>query len=243
VSHGGPTWFGLSLLVLIHNLTIFNTTNLCLDFYDAANLASKALASCDFIPKTHISALEAYVSTLAPTSSSPYTTFHSTVLLIHTTIIAMLLSLSRPTTLIQSINTSRKSIERSYNSLSRSTRWPLGLLDETRQRLNEEKEEKVKKTQEECEEVGRELRYTQQVVASELAGWQDLHEKMGKKALKELAKGMIIKERTALEGMTRAFRKLRLESASVVTAQTSDGRVDVEVNASAVVSGPSSEAG
>lgn len=153
----------------------------------------------------------------------------------------MLLSLSRPTTLIQSINTSRKSIERSYSSLSRSTRWPLGLLDETRQRLNEEKEEKVRKTQEECEEVGRELRYTQQVVASELAGWQDLHEKMGKKALRELAKGMIIRERTALEGMTRAMRKLKSESAKDVLGRSASGSIEVEINGSAVVSGPSSE--
>ncbi|EHL01494.1 hypothetical protein M7I_2585 [Glarea lozoyensis 74030] len=169
------------------------------DFYDAANIATKALATLDCIPKTHISALESY------------------------------------------INTSRKSIERSYNSLSRSTRWPLGLLDETRQRLNEEKEEKVRKTQEECAEVGRELRYTQQVVASELAGWQDLHEKMGKKALRDLAKGMIIRERTALEGMMRAVRKLKLESAKQIAAPVSNGRVEVEVNASAVAAGPSND--
>jgi hypothetical protein len=122
----------------------------------------------------------------------------------------MLLSLSRPTSLILSINASRKAIERSYNSLSRSTRWPLGLLDETRQRLNEEKEEKVKRTKEEAEELGRELRYTQQVVAGELAGWQDLHEKMGRKAIRDLARSMLIRERTTLEGMRRAMRKLRV---------------------------------
>jgi hypothetical protein len=122
----------------------------------------------------------------------------------------MLLSLSRPTSLILSINTSRKTIERSYNSLSRSTRWPLGLLDETRQRLNEEKEEKVKRTKEEAEELGRELRYTQQGVAGELAGWQDLHEKMGRKAIRDLARSMLIRERTTLEGMRRAMRKLKV---------------------------------
>ncbi|KAE8452308.1 hypothetical protein EG329_001008 [Mollisiaceae sp. DMI_Dod_QoI] len=122
----------------------------------------------------------------------------------------MLLSLSRPTSVISSINTSRKSIERNYNSLSRSTRWPLGLLDETRQRLNEEKEEKVRRTKEEAEVLGKELRYTQQVVAAELAGWQDLHEKMGRKAIKDLAKSMLIKERTALEGIKRAIRKLKV---------------------------------
>jgi hypothetical protein len=122
----------------------------------------------------------------------------------------MLLSLSRPTSLISSINSSRKSIERNYNSLSRSTRWPLGLLDETRQRLNEEKEDKVRRTKEEAEGLGKELRYTQQVVAAELAGWQDLHEKMGRKAIRDLAKGMLIKERAALEGMRRAIRKLKV---------------------------------
>lgn len=122
----------------------------------------------------------------------------------------MLLSLSRPTSLISSISTSRKSIERSYNSLSRSTRWPLGLLDETRQRINEEKEDKVRRTKEEVEETGRELRYTQQVVAAELAGWQELHEKMGRKAVRDLARGMLVRERATLEGLRRAVRRLKV---------------------------------
>lgn len=121
---------------------------------------------------------------------------------------------------------SRKSIERSYNSLSRSTRWPLGLLDETRQRLNEEKEEKVRRTKEESDEVGRELRYTQQVVAGELAGWQDLHEKMGRKAIRDLAKGMLTQERSALEGMKRAIRKLKVMP---VISPLVMGDLDVEV--------------
>ena len=198
------------------------------DLYDAAHLASRALSTLHGLPQTHISALEAYVQTLAPATSSPYTNFHTTVLSIHSTIIAMLLALSRPTSLISTINTSQKAIERSYNSLSRSTRWPLGLLDETRQRLNEEKEDKVRKTKEEVDELGRELRYTQQVVAAELAGWQDLHEKMGRKAIKELARGMLIKERTTLEGMKRAIRKLKMP---VAAAPPSKLEV-VEVNGS-----------
>lgn len=104
---------------------------------------------------------------------------------------------------------SRKAIDRSNSSLSRSTRWPRGLLDDARQRSNEEKEEKVKKAVEEKEVLGRELRYTQQVVASELAGWQDLHERMGRQAIKEFVKGMVVKERAALDGMTRILRGLK----------------------------------
>merc|ERR1711939_345733 len=159
------------------------------------------------------------------------------ILSIHSTIIAMLLSLSRPTSLISSINSSRKAIERNYNSLSRSTRWPLGLLDETRQRLNEEKEDKMRRTKEEADELGRELRYTQQVVAGELAGWQDLHEKMGRKAIRDLAKGMLIKERTTLECMKRAMRKLKITPA-VGSATPSIMSADVEVNGSSSA-GPS----
>ena len=128
----------------------------------------------------------------------------------------MLLSLSRPTTLISQITTARKAIERSTTSLSRSTRWPLGLLDETRQRLNEEKEDKVKRGRSEVDELGRELRYTQTVVAGELAGWQELHEKMGRTAIRELARGMVVRERGVLEGMKRAMRKLKLSPAPVV---------------------------
>jgi hypothetical protein len=149
----------------------------------------------------------------------------------------MLLSLSRPTSLISSINTSRKAIERSYNSLSRSTRWPLGLLDETRQRLNEEKEDKVRRTREEAEELGRELRYTQQVVASELAGWQDLHEKMGRRAIRELARGMLIREKTNLEGMKRAIRRLKKGEVIPVqpVAREPEPEQEVEVNGSSSV--------
>jgi hypothetical protein len=106
-------------------------------------------------------------------------------------------------------------------------------MDETRQRLNEEKEDKVRRTKEEAEELGRELRYTQQVVAAELAGWQDLHEKMGRKAIKDLARGMLIKEKIALEGMRRAIRKLKVEPVIVLSPPPS--RIldlDTEVNGS-----------
>ncbi|QSZ28978.1 hypothetical protein DSL72_003487 [Monilinia vaccinii-corymbosi] len=186
------------------------------DLYDAYKISTRAISTLTFLSQTHISAIEAYTQTLAPPSNSPYSTFHTNILSIHSTIIAMLLSLSRPTSLISSITTSRKSIERSYNSLSRSTRWPLGLLDETRQRLNEEKEDKVRRTREEVEETGRELRYTQQVVAAELAGWQDLHEKMGRKAMKDLARSMLVRERATLEGLKRAVRRLRVGEKRIV---------------------------
>lgn len=121
----------------------------------------------------------------------------------------MLAALARPPQIVAQIQASRRAIERSYNSLNRSTRWPLGLLDETRQRLNEEKEERAREKQKEADDLGRELRYTQQVVAGELAGWQDMHEQLGSRAIRQFARGMVVLERERLAGLKRAMRKLR----------------------------------
>lgn len=83
------------------------------------------------------------------------------------------------------------------------------MLDETRQRMNEEKEEKARRSEDEAGRLGRELRYAQQVVAGELAGWRDMHERMGRRAVRELARGMVVGERMRLEGMERALRVVR----------------------------------
>lgn len=61
---------------------------------------------------------------------------------------------------------------------------------------------------EELRALGSELRYTQQTVASELAGWQDLHEKMGRRAIRMLAQRMVVREKDRLEGLKRAVRGL-----------------------------------
>ncbi|KAI8962239.1 hypothetical protein F5Y11DRAFT_197458 [Daldinia sp. FL1419] len=179
------------------------------DFCDAANLVSRDFGNLAFLPQTHISALEAYVRALVPPQSNPTYLFHNSFSALQSTIQAMLSSLSRPLQLVTQIVSSRKAIERNYNSVSRSTRWPLGLLDETRQRLNEEREEKARRAQAEVDVLSKELRYTQQIVASELAGWEDMHERMGRRAIKEFARGMLTLERERLRGLRRAQRKLQ----------------------------------
>ncbi|KAF2967408.1 hypothetical protein GQX73_g6169 [Xylaria multiplex] len=192
------------------------------DLYDAACLMSRIATNLAFLPPTHTAAVETYISTLAPPATNPPHIFHTSILALQSTIQAMLTALSRPPQLIEQINLARKAIERNYNSVSRSTRWPLGLLDETRQRINEEKEERARRTQLELDELSKELRYTQQTVASELAGWQDMHGRMGRQAIKEFAKSMLILERERLQGIRRALRKLRdvpLEPVSISQAR------------------------
>jgi hypothetical protein len=179
------------------------------DLSEAGQIASKLLKPLEFIPSTHVKALETYLLTLVPPTSHPISALHTTLLSIHSTLIALLLSLSRPTQLISSINNSSRSLSRNYASLSRSTRWPLGLLDETRQRLDREKEEVIRREEEEKAGLGRELRYTQQVVAGELAGWQEWRARTARRAVRELVVGMVVQERGRLEGLRRAVRRLR----------------------------------
>lgn len=144
-----------------------------------------------------------------PTQSNPQVTLHSTLLAMQSMVQALLSALSRPPAIISQMRAAKREAERNFNSLNRSSRWPLGLLDDTRQRLFDEKEERARKSREEAANLARELRYTQQTVAGELAGWQDLHDKMGRRAIREFAKGMVVQERTKLEGMMRALRKVR----------------------------------
>lgn len=89
--------------------------------------------------------------------------------------------------------------------------------------MNEEKAERVRKAKTEIEETGRELRYTQQVVAGELAGWQEMHERLGRRAVRELARGMVVRERVVLEGLRRALRKVRANGSNSAMNGTGAG--------------------
>lgn len=180
-----------------------------LDLYDSSVLLHRAVTTLPFLPPNHLAAFETYVRALSSTTTNPYAAFHSSLLAAQSTIDAILTALTRPPRIISQITNVKRTIERNHSSLSRSTRWPLGLLDDTRQRINEEREERVRQGQAEVDNLSRELRYTQQTVAAELAGWQDMHERMGRRAIRDLAKSMVVVEKMRLEGMRRALRKLR----------------------------------
>jgi hypothetical protein len=179
------------------------------DIHEGTQLLFTAISTLAFLPASHISAFETYVRTLAPTQSPPTALLHTTFLALYSVMEAILKALSRPSQLISQIAACRRDAERSYDSISRASRWPLGLLDDARQRLNEEREERARRSRVEAENLSRELRYTQQTVANELAGWRDLHERMGRRAIRELAKGVVVAEKVRLEGLQRCLRRIR----------------------------------
>ena len=205
------------------------------DLHDAASLLSRQVSKLAFLPLSHTSALDIYVSTLQPSSSSPSQALHATLLSLQSTIQAILTALSRPPQLAAQIAAARRAAERAYRSLMSSSsasavaaggqgsspssssggsRWPLaglglglGLLDDTRQRITEERVERARRTAADADALARELRYTQQTVAGELAGWQDLHGRLARRALREYARAMLVQERERLVGLRRAARR------------------------------------
>jgi hypothetical protein len=181
------------------------------DLHESTYLLSKTLSTLPFLPPSYTAAFSTYVRSLAPSHSSPHTIFFASFLALFNNVEAILKALARPPQTIARIVAVRRDAERSYSSVSRSSRWPLALalLDETRQRMNEEREEKARRSEGEAERLGRELRYAQQTVAGELAGWRDMHERMGRRAIRELARGMVVAERGRLEGLRRALRLVR----------------------------------
>ena len=176
------------------------------DFADAHRLASLTLSTFSFVPTSHLTAFSRYTACLALSSSSPISRLHASILGILSTITALLTSLDRPSILIQSLSSTQKAIARHETSVRRSDRWPLGLLDDTRLKIQQDATEKVEDSRRQADLLGREISASQQVIAGELAGWQDQHEQMGKRMLRQFVKGMVIKERDRLESMKRAVR-------------------------------------
>jgi hypothetical protein len=178
------------------------------DLLDAATLASNALSTLAFLPDEHKKAFLRYTKTLAQPEFSPFTSFYYSMHAISTTINAILTSLNRPASLITQMQSVQKAIDRHALSLRRSDRWPtsLSLLDETRHRMQRDAQDKMDKSTEELEGLGKELRYTQSVVAGELASWQEERVRWGRSACRDLARRMVVAEKARLEGMRRALR-------------------------------------
>lgn len=153
-----------------------------------------------------MNAFSRYAACFQVSESDPYKMFRYDLQAISSTILAMLSSLSRPHSLILSLQNIQKAIDKYQSSMRRSDRWPLGLLDETRKNIQAEAQEKVGKSREELRTAACELSYTQQTVAGELASWQELHARLGRRAIRTLAQRMVVKQRDTLDNMKRAMR-------------------------------------
>ncbi|KAF2706590.1 hypothetical protein K504DRAFT_437267 [Pleomassaria siparia CBS 279.74] len=199
------------------------------DLFDAAKLANTAMHSLNYLPEKHLKTFERYIRTLAQSEASPLVGFYYSMHAISSTVNAILTALNRPSTLITSMSAAQKAVERHHLSIRRSDRWPLGLLDDARSRVQRDAQEKKDRATEEYESLGRELRYTQQVVASELASWQEGRVRMGRKAIRDFASRMVVVEKARLDSMKRAVRELGIGTAKPGSDEGA-GRRTMEAN-------------
>jgi hypothetical protein len=97
------------------------------------------------------------------------------------------------------------------NSWRRSEKWPLGLLDETRKRIADEAEEGLVTMKQDLVRTGKELKYTQGVVASELGAFQAEHAERASHAILQFVEKQVEVERGRLRGMQRALSMVKVK--------------------------------
>ncbi|KAI9894361.1 MAG: hypothetical protein M1814_003117 [Vezdaea aestivalis] len=188
--------------------------NISIDLAEAYHLLNLHTLPFTFLPQTHHIALTMLAHAFSPPSTSPHTSLHASLLTTLSTLKAVSKSLTRPSVLITNMHLLTQQITKHTSSARRADRWPLdlnlglGLLDETRARLQAEAEKKAEDAREARDTLGREIEASRVVVAAELAGWQAGHAKEGRRVVRAFVVEMVVREREVLAGMRRAVRAL-----------------------------------
>ncbi|RMZ85714.1 hypothetical protein DV737_g399, partial [Chaetothyriales sp. CBS 132003] len=183
----------------------------------AQGVGSLGAPSLDPLPKAHVNALSKFALHMQTESvSNPLAIYLDSLRSFNDTVNAMQTSLSKPSMLISRITGAKKRIDKDKQSLLSNTgpkRGPFSLnlpgMEESRLKNMKEAEKRVIEGEGQVEALGKELRYTNEVVVSELAGWTTWKGELGKEEVKRYVKGMVIKERERLHGMQRVLRTLR----------------------------------
>jgi ankyrin repeat protein len=200
------------------------------DLHDASTFAAGAFSLLADLPPSHAAALRGAARALAPTDWPPAAAFARALAATTGSAAALLAALARPSDQAARIVAARRALERAQASLGRaaaaaadraagpSSGWPrpLGLvavplLDEARARARAEAAARVERAAGEAAGLGRELRYTQTVVAGELAAWEEERVRVGRRACRALARRMVVVERERLEVLRRAGRLVGLD--------------------------------
>ena len=118
------------------------------------------------------------------------------------------------------------------SSWRRSEKWPLGLLDDTRKRIADEAAENLASLEREVVNTGKELKYTQGIVAGELSAFQAEHANRARNAIRKYVKGQVEVERGRLRGMQRALTLIKVKgqpTTPIRRRRTADGAVNIPV--------------
>ena len=190
------------------------------DVAEAASLAGIAIASLaspsPTLPKAHADAAIKFASLLtSEPASSPLLTFVAGFAAFQSTVMAVQTSLMKPSTLISRISSTRRSVEKARQSLTNSSLPKKGPfnnflgMEENRLKSMKDSNRRIIEGEVDISKLGRELRYTQEIVVGELAGWTSWRSGYGKEEIKRYVKHTVVKERERLRGMQRTLEALK----------------------------------
>ncbi|KAJ9606767.1 hypothetical protein H2200_008776 [Cladophialophora chaetospira] len=194
------------------------------DFAESLSLCAVAFATlghpADTLPKPYVDTFIKFASLMhTEPASSPLQNYICSLQSFQSTIVAVQSALLKPSAMIEKITTLQKSIEKDRSNLANNSIPRKGLLknvnlpfpgtEESRLKAIKDTEKKVKERSEDVARLGRELRYTNEVVVGELAGWNDWREGWGREEMRRVVRLMVVREKERLRGMNRALRNLQ----------------------------------
>ncbi|CUS13939.1 unnamed protein product [Tuber aestivum] len=189
------------------------------DFSDAFKICGKHISGFSFLHDTpHLASFHKFSEILIPNESNPYILFLEDFRNLQSSLNGVMTALDRPRQLINQMSRLQKQVDKHVNSLRRSDRWPLGLLDDTRAKIHQEAADNVAKSKDQYLALSSELRFTHTVAAGELSSFHELHAKQARRAIRELARRQLVTERERLEGMRRAIRVISAKGGGPVAS-------------------------
>lgn len=194
--------------------------NAASDIADAVSLCSSAISTfkepTNALPRSHIDAFSRYAFCLSTSSSdsSPLLQFLSSLSSIDTTTSAILTSLSRPISLISSLNSTSRNLARSRSSLASSSlprKFNLNFpgLEESRIRSTRDLQQKITTSETQIARLASEISWNRDVVVSELAGWTSWREQIGRDAIRSFVKSTLVREKERKKRLERCLRSVR----------------------------------
>ncbi|KIX04594.1 uncharacterized protein Z518_05464 [Rhinocladiella mackenziei CBS 650.93] len=149
-------------------------------------------------------------------ASSPLANYVLSLNSFHSTIAAVQSALLKPSTLISQIVSTQRNLEKNKSSLINNSGPRKGIMninfpgtEESRLKSIKDTEKKILQAGIDIDRLGKELRYTQEIVVGELAGWTTWREEWGKEEIKRMARNTVVKEKERLRCMQRALRLLK----------------------------------
>ena len=192
------------------------------DLTEAYSLAAQGVESLGFpslkpLPKLYIDAFNKFARLVeTEPASSPLTVYLGGLRSFYESVTAVQTALTKPSSLTSRILAAKKRIEKDKQALlnnSTPKKGPFNLnlpgMEENRLKSMKDAEKRIIIGEADAHTLGRELRYANEVVVGELAGWTTWKGELGKEEVKRYVKSMVIKERERLRGMQRVLRSLK----------------------------------